>query len=126
MIIKLGFVSLETDSCIYIRDDIIVEIYIDDINIVAPIMEQCQVVYEELKSYIKIESKESIKSFLGINITRNCSQYLIILDQEIYIDRFIIEYEFINVHIAIISLEKSLSLLAIISNEKICNLEYYQ
>ena len=71
MIIELGFIPLETDSYIYIRDDIIMEIYIDDINIMTPIMKQYQAIYEELKSHINIESKGSIKNFLDINITRN-------------------------------------------------------
>ena len=117
---------METDSYIYIRDDIIVEIYVDDINIVSPTMEQCQAVYEELKSHINVESKGSIKSFLGINITRNWSQHLIALDQGAYIDRLVAEYEFINAHIASTLLEKSLPLLAVVLDEKICNLEYYQ
>ena len=36
VIIGLGFVQLETDSCIYIRNDIIAEVYVDDIKIVDP------------------------------------------------------------------------------------------
>ena len=75
MIVGLGFVSLETDFYIYIRRDVIIEVYIDDIKIVASTMEQCQMIYEELKSHLKIESKGSIKSFLGINFTRNWSQH---------------------------------------------------
>jgi len=39
MIIELGFVSYETDFCIYIRGDIIIEIFVDDMKIVASIME---------------------------------------------------------------------------------------
>lgn len=38
VIIGLGFVPLETGSGIYIRGDIIVEVYVDDIKIVGPIM----------------------------------------------------------------------------------------
>src|SRR5947207_2381202 len=33
MIMSLEFISLETNFCIYIKEDIIIEIYIDDIKI---------------------------------------------------------------------------------------------
>ena len=56
VIIGLGFVQLETDSCIYIRD-IIVEVYVDDIKIVGPIMAKCEAVYKELAQHINIEFK---------------------------------------------------------------------
>jgi hypothetical protein len=45
VIVGLGFVQLETGSCIYIRDDIIAEVYVDDIKIVGPTMGKCETVY---------------------------------------------------------------------------------
>ena len=71
MIIGLGFVQLETDSCIYIRGDIIAEVYVDDIKIVDSIIVKYEVVYKELAQHMKVESKDPIKSFLGIDIIRN-------------------------------------------------------
>jgi len=81
-------------------------------------------IYEELKSYIKIESKRSIKSFIGINITQNWSQHLIALDQDV--DHLIAEFQLNNAHTTSIPLNKSLSLLMTVPSEKICNPEYYQ
>ena len=126
VIVGLGFVSFETDSCIYIRHDVIIEVYVDDIKIVASTMEQCQVIYEELKLHINVESKGPIKSFLGINITHNWSQHLITLDQGAYINHLITEFGPINAHTAAIPLDKSLPLLTAVSGEKMCNPEYYQ
>ena len=40
VIIGLGFVQLETDSCIYIHEDIIAEVYVDDIKMICKSIEQ--------------------------------------------------------------------------------------
>ena len=126
MIIDLGFVQLETDSCIYIRHDIIMKVYVDDINIIDPIIVKCEAVYKELVQYMKVESKGSIKSFLGIDIIRNWDQHLIALNQDAYIDYLISKFGLIDVHIIPTSLDKTLSLLKAVSGEKMCNPEYYQ
>src|SRR5277367_1268937 len=42
VILGLGFVPLETDPCIYIRQDVIAGVYVDDIQIIAPMMEECE------------------------------------------------------------------------------------
>ena len=68
---NLGFIQLETDFCIYIREDIIAEVYVDDIKIVGSIMTKCQSVYHEFAKYINVEMKDSIKSFLDINVIHN-------------------------------------------------------
>ena len=75
---------------------------------------------------MKVESKDSIKNFLNIDIIRNWDQYLITLNQGIYIDHLISEFGFTNIHIISTSLNKILPLLKIISDEKMCNSEYYQ
>ena len=68
---SLDFIQLETDSCIYIRGDIIAEVYVDDIKIVGSTMTKCQSVYHELAKHINVEMKGSIKSFLDINVIHN-------------------------------------------------------
>ena len=126
VIVGLGFVQLETDSCIYIRGDIIVEVYVDDIKIVGPIMAKCEAVYKELAQHINIESKGPIKSFLGIDIIRNWNQHLIALNQGAYIDRLVSEFGLIDAHTVSTPLDKTLPLLAAVPGEKMCNPEYYQ
>ena len=126
VIIGLGFVQLETDSCIYIRDDIIAEVYVDDIKIVGPTMAKCEAVYKELAQHINVESKGPIKSFLGIDIIRNWNQHLIALNQGAYIDRLVSEFGLIDAHTVSTPLDKTLPLLTAVPGEKMCNPEYYQ
>ena len=52
---SLGFVPLETDSCIYSREDITVAVDVDDIQVAAPTKEKCDGVYKELGRYIRVE-----------------------------------------------------------------------
>src|SRR5436309_63268 len=48
VIIGLGFQVLETDTCIYVHSEIIVEVYVDDIKILRPSQQPCYEVYYEL------------------------------------------------------------------------------
>ena len=122
----LGFVQLETNSCIYIQHDIIMKIYVDDINIIDLIILKCETIYKELTQHMKIESKGSIKNFLNIDIIHNWNQHLITLNQGAYIDHLISEFELINAHTIPTSLNKTLSLLKTIPDKKMYNSEYYQ
>src|SRR5436309_13431204 len=70
VIVGLGFQVLETDTCIYVCGEIIIEVYIDDIKILRPSKQPCYEVYHELYKHFKIQDKGAIKSFLGLNTTR--------------------------------------------------------
>jgi hypothetical protein len=67
----LGFIPLETDSCIYIRGDIIRAVYVDDIQVAVPTKDKCDAIYQELSQHIKVEYKGGVRSFLGINIMKD-------------------------------------------------------
>ena len=75
MIVGLGFVVLESDTCIYIRGEIIIEVYL------------CYNFYLELCQHFSIEDKGAIKSFLGLNVIRNWENHTISINQPGYIDR---------------------------------------
>ena len=126
VIVGIGFVALETDPCIYVRRDIILEVYVDDIKIVGPTKEHCDAVFKELAKHVNIESKGPIQSFLGINIIRNWNQHLIALNQGAYIDRLIEEFGFTNATTAATPLEHSLQLVLSEPGDRMCNKEYYQ
>ena len=68
---NLDFIQLKTDFYIYIKKNIIVEVYVNDIKIVDFIITKCQLIYHEVVKYINIEMKDFIKSFLDINIIHN-------------------------------------------------------
>jgi hypothetical protein len=80
VIVGLGFVPLETDSCIYRRGDVIAVVYVDDILLVASTIEQYNAFYDELKQHVAAENRGPIKSFLGIDIMRNWQKHLIALN----------------------------------------------
>jgi len=126
VIVGLGFVQLEMDSCIYIRGDIIAVVYVDDIQIVGPTMMKCEMVYKELAQHVNIKSKGPIKSFLAIDIIRNWNEHLIALNQGAYIDYLVSEFGLIDAHTVSTPLDKTLPLLAAVPGEKMCNIEYYQ
>src|SRR5437762_12544836 len=45
VIVGLGFQVLETGTSIYVRGEIIIEVYVDDIKIIGPKQELCYEVY---------------------------------------------------------------------------------
>ena len=114
------------DSCIYIRDDILLEVYIDDINIVDPTKDKCNAIFLELSKHLKIQDKDPVKSFLGLNIIRNWHKHLIAINQDGYIDRLVAEFGLTNAKTADTPLHPSLPLVPAIPGDKICNILYYQ
>src|SRR5579862_1368518 len=126
VIVGLGFVALETDPCIYVRGEIILEVYVDDIKIAGPNSIKCNEIFQELSQQINVESKGPIQSFLGINVIRNWEKHLIGLNQGAYIDRLVEEFELSTAKVTRTPLEQSLPLLAAKPGEKMCNIDYYQ
>ena len=63
VIVGMGFVVLETDSCVYTRGKIIIEVYVDDIQIAGPDEASCREVYLELSRHFKVQDKGPVQSF---------------------------------------------------------------
>jgi hypothetical protein len=78
---------LETDSCIYVRGNILLAVYVDDIQVVGPTKEECNAVYKELERHIKFEYKGPVGSLLGIEVIRNWDDHLVAINQSAHIDR---------------------------------------
>jgi hypothetical protein len=74
------------------------EVFVDDIKIVGPIMEKCDMVYRELAQHINIECKDPIKSFIGVDSICNWNQHLIAFNRGAYIDRVVSEFGLIDAH----------------------------
>ena len=126
IVLDLKFISLETDSCIYKRGDIILGVYVDDIKIVGPSKEACDAVFKELAQHVKAEYKGPIKSFLGINVIRNWDQHLIAINQGVYIDTLVNNFGLSTAKTTNTPLDKTLPLLYASSQDKMCNAKYYQ
>jgi len=126
VVTDLGFVALETDSCIYVRGNILLAVYVDDIQVVGPTKEECDAVYKELEKHIKIEYKGPVKSFLGIDVIRDWDDHLIAINQSAHIDRLVGEFGLTNAKSAGSPLDPSLPLLIAQPGDKMCNIKYYQ
>ena len=118
--------ALETDSCIYVRGNILLAVYVDDIQVVGPTKEECDAVYKELEKHIKIEYKGPVKSFLGIDVIRDWDDHLIAINQSAHIDRLVGEFGLMNAKSAGSPLDPSLPLLIAQPGDKMCNIKYSQ
>ena len=126
VIVGLGFVVLETDTSIYVRGDIIIEVYVDDIKILAPTKESCYEVYRELSKHFKMQDKGAVKSFLRLNITRNWHEHSISINQPGYIDKLLARFNMTNAKTANTPLEPGCHLLKATATDTLCDPTRYQ
>ena len=121
----MGFVPLETDSCIYTRGNILLSVYVDDIKVVRQTKEDCEAVYYQLEKLVKVENKGPIKSFLGIDVIRDWDKHLIAINQSAYIDRLVGEFGLTTAHSVRSPLDPTLPLLTAQVGDRMCNAKYY-
>jgi hypothetical protein len=126
VIVGLGFVVLETDTSIYVRGEVIIEVYVDDIKILGPSKESCYEVYYELCKHFKIKDKGPVKSFLGLNISRNWQEHSISINQPGYIDRLLARFNMVNAKTSNTPLEPGCQLLKATETNKLCDSTRYQ
>jgi hypothetical protein len=124
--VGLGFVVLETDTSIYIRGEIIIEVYVDDIQIAGPDQQSCYEVFLELSCHFQMEDKGEVKSFLGLNIICNWENGSISINQPGYIDRLLARFNMTNCKTASTPLEPGCQLLVATPNDKLCDSTLYQ
>jgi len=122
----LGFTAVETDMSIYICGTLIIAAHVDDILIFAPSQADCHKIYEQLSRHFKIVDKGHVKSFLGLNISRDWEKRTITIDQCGYIDRIIHNFGMTDAIPARTPLPSSLPLLKATSSDKRCDQLQYQ
>jgi len=71
VIVGIGFKALETDPSIYIRGNVIMGVYVDDILICSLSVSSCNSVVSELARKVEVVNKGDVRSFLGISVTYN-------------------------------------------------------
>lgn len=88
-LIKLGFVSSESDPCMYINKsrELIVLVYVDDISIVSPSKQQIEWFKKQFAKAFKIKDLGELKKLLGIEIERDRATRTIRLSQTTYIKK---------------------------------------
>ena len=120
VMVGLGFEVLETDTCSYIRGEIIIEVYVDNIKILTPNKESCYEIYRELCKHFKMQDKGAVKSFLGLNVTRNWREHSISINQPGYVDHLLARFKMIDAKTSKTPLEPGCQLLKATQNDKLC------
>ena len=122
----MGFRVFESDTSIYMREDTILAVYVDDILVAGPSIKSCNVIINELARHIEIINKGEVKSFLGLNIVRNHEQHAISISQPGYIDRLLAKFKMTNAKSAHTPLAPGTKLKIATANDTPCNAELYQ
>jgi Reverse transcriptase (RNA-dependent DNA polymerase) len=118
VIIDLGFVALESDTSIYIRGQLLVAVYVDDIKVVGN-QKDCEAFYHELAKLVEVENKGRIKSFLNIDVIWDWDKHLVAINQSAFIDYLLADT-------VGSPLDPSLPLLKATPGDKMANEKYYQ
>ena len=126
IIIDMGFQALETDPSIYIRGNIIMGVYVDDILICSLSISSCNSVVSELAQKIEVVNKGEVRSFLDISVTRNYPQHALSISQSGYIDHLFAKYNMMNAKTASTPFEKGMKLKSATVHDTLCNLKIYQ
>ena len=126
IVISLEFRVFKTDTSIYMRDDIILAVYVDDILIAGPSINACNAVVHELSQHIEIVNKGEVKSFLGLKVVRNHQAQAISISQPGYIDCLLAKFNMTKVKPAHTPFATGTILIAATDHDKFCNIERYQ
>ena len=126
VIVGMGFRALETDPSIYVRGNVIMGVYVDDILVCSSSVSTCNSVVSELARKVEVVNKGEVRSFLGISVTRNYPRHALSISQPGYIDRLLAKYNMSNAKSASTPFEKGTKLKAAIPDDKLCNLKLYQ
>ena len=117
---------LEMNISIYIHDDIILVVYIDDILIAGPFIQACNAIAVDLSRKLEVVNKDEVKSFLDLNVVRNYEKHAIAISQSDYIDRLFAKFNMMNVKSISILFEIDTKLKLAMINDTFCNVKLYQ
>jgi transposase InsO family protein len=126
IIVGMGFRALETDPSIYVRGNVIIGVYVDDILACSLSISACNSFISELAKQIEVVNKGEVRSFLGISVTRNYPQHAISIGQPGYIDYLLAKYNMTNAKSASTPFEKGTKLMSATKTDTLCDLKLYQ
>ena len=97
-LLKIGFIVLNSDNCIFINKNIgvIICLYIDNLAIIAPNSSTINRFISSIKEYFTIKDLGPIKDYLGIDIDLNSDKGYIKLSQANYIKKVLAKYSMEN------------------------------
>ena len=83
----MGFKSLKSEQCIFVRSNIILCIYVDDIAIIAPTTSDVDSFIKELEQHIRIKNLGPIKDYLGVDIDYDLQKGTLKMSLKKYINK---------------------------------------
>lgn len=89
----LGFEPLSADWSVFVRRHMIVAIYVDDILISGPDMEEIQELKNSLGQRFQMTDLGACKYYLGMTVRRDRVHRRIYLGQQAYIEKFLREHD---------------------------------
>lgn len=127
-ITNYGFEQLISDQCIFISSErhIIIAVYVDDILIISPDPQECQMVYDYLAQHFQMNNLSEPTTFLGLNVSRNWQKRTITINQAGYINRLLKRFQMESCIPISTPLNRSLPLRKRQPYEKSANHELYQ
>ena len=126
IIVGMGFQALEIDPSIYIRGNVIMGVYVDDILICSISISSCNSVISELVQKVEVINKGEVRSFLGISVTHNYHKHAISIGQPGYIDHLLAKYNMMNAKSTSTPFKKGTKLKSATPDDTLCNLKMYQ
>jgi len=95
LLTELGFKEVLQELCVMLKDGIVVFFYVDNIVFCYRKTDEkkAQEAIKELSKKYQISTLSELKWFLGIHVLYNCSQRLLWLSQEAYIEKIANQYK---------------------------------
>lgn len=91
---SIGFHSLFADSGVFVRDHTYIAVYVDDLLIAGPTVEEVSQVKADLNAKFHMTDLGECSYYLGMSIKRNRSTRTIRLGQKAYIEKILAEFDF--------------------------------
>lgn len=104
---SLGFEPLDSDLSVFIRGQLIIAIYVDDILLVGPSSERIDEVKRSLHDRFSMTDLGPCSYYLGMTVRRDRVNRTVYLGQRAYIEKFLKEYDMWDVKPAATPMDKA-------------------
>lgn len=104
---SLGFEPLDSDLSVFIRGQLVIAIYVDDILLVGPSSERIDEVKRSLHDRFSMTDLGPCNYYLGMTVRRDRVNRTVYLGQRAYIEKFLKEYDMWDVKPAATPMDKA-------------------
>ena len=91
-LLSIGFTRCESDHCLFLRGTLWVLIYVDDLILAAPTMDEINAFKADIMAAFPCKDLGPVSYFLGVKITRDRRSRSITLSQGSYIKKILTEF----------------------------------